>query len=42
MIRPISDKGPKFMHYLPELAIVNNVEFDHATYTGTLMRQTRF
>jgi UDP-N-acetylmuramate: L-alanyl-gamma-D-glutamyl-meso-diaminopimelate ligase len=24
------DKGPKFMHYLPELAIVNNVEFDHA------------
>lgn len=24
------DKGPKFMHYLPELGIVNNVEFDHA------------
>jgi UDP-N-acetylmuramate: L-alanyl-gamma-D-glutamyl-meso-diaminopimelate ligase len=24
------DKGPKFMHYMPELAIVNNVEFDHA------------
>ncbi|HLL99650.1 MAG TPA: UDP-N-acetylmuramate:L-alanyl-gamma-D-glutamyl-meso-diaminopimelate ligase, partial [Pyrinomonadaceae bacterium] len=24
------DKKPKFMHYLPELAIVNNVEFDHA------------
>jgi UDP-N-acetylmuramate: L-alanyl-gamma-D-glutamyl-meso-diaminopimelate ligase len=24
------DKGPKFMHYLPELAIVNNIEFDHA------------
>jgi UDP-N-acetylmuramate: L-alanyl-gamma-D-glutamyl-meso-diaminopimelate ligase len=24
------DKGPKFMHYLPEIAIVNNVEFDHA------------
>lgn len=24
------DKGPKFMHYLPEVAIVNNVEFDHA------------
>ncbi|MDX6528263.1 MAG: UDP-N-acetylmuramate: L-alanyl-gamma-D-glutamyl-meso-diaminopimelate ligase [Blastocatellia bacterium] len=23
------DKGPKFMHYLPELAIVNNIEFDH-------------
>jgi UDP-N-acetylmuramate: L-alanyl-gamma-D-glutamyl-meso-diaminopimelate ligase len=24
------DKGPKFMHYLPELGIVNNIEFDHA------------
>ena len=24
------DKGPKFMHYLPELAIVANIEFDHA------------
>ncbi len=24
------DKKPKFMHYLPETAIVNNVEFDHA------------
>src|SRR6266403_3620383 len=24
------DKGPKFMHYMPELAIVNNIEFDHA------------
>jgi UDP-N-acetylmuramate: L-alanyl-gamma-D-glutamyl-meso-diaminopimelate ligase len=24
------DKGPKFMHYLPELAVVNNIEFDHA------------
>src|SRR5688572_26493970 len=24
------DKGPKFMHYLPQLAIVNNIEFDHA------------
>jgi len=24
------DKGPKFMHYLPELAIVGNIEFDHA------------
>src|SRR5437868_5745526 len=24
------DKGPKFMHYLPEFAIVNNIEFDHA------------
>jgi UDP-N-acetylmuramate: L-alanyl-gamma-D-glutamyl-meso-diaminopimelate ligase len=24
------DKGAKFMHYLPEVAIVNNIEFDHA------------
>jgi len=24
------DKGPKFMHYLPEVGIVGNVEFDHA------------
>ena len=24
------DKGPKFLHYLPEVAIVGNVEFDHA------------
>ena len=24
------DKKPKFMHYLPEIAIINNVEFDHA------------
>jgi len=24
------DKRPKFVHYLPELAIVNNIEFDHA------------
>jgi UDP-N-acetylmuramate: L-alanyl-gamma-D-glutamyl-meso-diaminopimelate ligase len=24
------NKGPKFMHYLPENAIVNNIEFDHA------------
>ncbi len=24
------DKGPKFLHYLPEIAIVGNVEFDHA------------
>jgi UDP-N-acetylmuramate: L-alanyl-gamma-D-glutamyl-meso-diaminopimelate ligase len=24
------DKGPKFMHYLPELAIVGNIEYDHA------------
>jgi UDP-N-acetylmuramate: L-alanyl-gamma-D-glutamyl-meso-diaminopimelate ligase len=24
------DKGPKFMHYLPEIGIVGNIEFDHA------------
>jgi UDP-N-acetylmuramate: L-alanyl-gamma-D-glutamyl-meso-diaminopimelate ligase len=24
------DKGPKFMHYQPEIAVVNNIEFDHA------------
>jgi UDP-N-acetylmuramate: L-alanyl-gamma-D-glutamyl-meso-diaminopimelate ligase len=30
------DKGPKFMHYLPEVAIVNNIEFDHADIYGDL------
>jgi UDP-N-acetylmuramate: L-alanyl-gamma-D-glutamyl-meso-diaminopimelate ligase len=24
------DKGPKMWHYLPEIAILNNLEFDHA------------
>ena len=24
------DKGPKFLHYLPDLAVVGNLEFDHA------------
>jgi UDP-N-acetylmuramate: L-alanyl-gamma-D-glutamyl-meso-diaminopimelate ligase len=24
------DKGPKMWHYLPHVAIVNNIEFDHA------------
>lgn len=24
------DKKPKFMHYLPEVAIIGNIEFDHA------------
>lgn len=24
------DKGPKFLHYLPYLAVMGNVEFDHA------------
>ena len=29
------DKGPKFLHYLPYIAVVGNVEFDHADiYAG--------
>lgn len=24
------DKGPKFMHYLPDTVVLNNIEFDHA------------
>lgn len=24
------DKGPKFLHYLPDLVVIGNVEFDHA------------
>lgn len=24
------DKGPKFFHYLPDLVVINNIEFDHA------------
>ena len=24
------DKGPKFLHYRPDVALLNNVEFDHA------------
>jgi UDP-N-acetylmuramate: L-alanyl-gamma-D-glutamyl-meso-diaminopimelate ligase len=30
------DKKPKFMHYLPEIAIVNNIEFDHADISDDL------
>ena len=30
------DKKPKFMHYLPEIAIVGNIEFDHADIYDTL------
>jgi UDP-N-acetylmuramate: L-alanyl-gamma-D-glutamyl-meso-diaminopimelate ligase len=30
------DKGPKFMHYLPEIAVVNNIEFDHADIYANL------
>lgn len=24
------DKGPKFLHYLPHIVLLNNIEFDHA------------
>lgn len=24
------DKGPKFLHYEPQIALINNIEFDHA------------
>lgn len=24
------DKGPKFLHYEPKIALINNIEFDHA------------
>lgn len=24
------DKGPKFLHYLPQVVLINNIEFDHA------------
>jgi UDP-N-acetylmuramate: L-alanyl-gamma-D-glutamyl-meso-diaminopimelate ligase len=30
------DKRSKFVHYLPELVIVNNIEFDHADIFGSL------
>ncbi len=30
------DKRPKFMHYQPELAILNNLEFDHADIYSNL------
>ena len=30
------DKGPKFMHYLPHVAVLGNVEFDHADIYPTL------
>src|SRR5207247_1194607 len=30
------DKRSKFIHYLPELLIVNNIEFDHADIFGSL------
>src|SRR5205809_4058574 len=30
------DKRSKFIHYLPELVVVNNIEFDHADIFGSL------
>jgi UDP-N-acetylmuramate: L-alanyl-gamma-D-glutamyl-meso-diaminopimelate ligase len=30
------DKGPKFMHYLPDTVILNNIEFDHADIYGDI------
>ena len=30
------DKGPKFLHYLPEIVVLNGVEFDHADIYGNL------
>jgi UDP-N-acetylmuramate: L-alanyl-gamma-D-glutamyl-meso-diaminopimelate ligase len=30
------DKRSKFLHYLPELVVVNNIEFDHADIFGDL------
>lgn len=30
------DKRSKFIHYLPEVAIINNLEFDHADIFGSL------
>jgi UDP-N-acetylmuramate: L-alanyl-gamma-D-glutamyl-meso-diaminopimelate ligase len=30
------DKRSKFLHYLPELVIVNNIEFDHADIYANL------
>jgi UDP-N-acetylmuramate: L-alanyl-gamma-D-glutamyl-meso-diaminopimelate ligase len=40
------DKGPKFLHYMPHLAVVGNVEFDHADIYADLdaikLQFTRF
>jgi UDP-N-acetylmuramate: L-alanyl-gamma-D-glutamyl-meso-diaminopimelate ligase len=37
------DKRSKFIHYLPEVAIINNLEFDHADIFGSLAEiQTSF
>lgn len=37
------DKRPKFMHYRPEVAVLNNLEFDHADiYTDLASIQQQF
>ena len=30
------DKGPKFLHYLPDIVILNGIEFDHADIYNSL------
>ncbi|MBI4553786.1 MAG: UDP-N-acetylmuramate:L-alanyl-gamma-D-glutamyl-meso-diaminopimelate ligase [Candidatus Latescibacteria bacterium] len=30
------DKRAKFLHYLPEIVVINNIEFDHADIYGSL------
>jgi len=30
------DKGPKFLHYRPSIAVLNNIEFDHADIYDSL------
>ena len=30
------DKGPKFLHYRPKIAVLNNIEFDHADVYDSL------
>ena len=37
------DKRSKFVHYLPEAVVINNLEFDHADIFGSLAEiQTSF
>ncbi len=37
------DKGPKFLHYLPQIALIKNIEFDHADiYTDLAAIQLSF
>src|SRR5882672_8783754 len=31
------DKGPKFLHYLPRIVLLKNIEFDHADIYAVLM-----